>query len=71
MVIQSITSNILAGFVVYVYDTQQVGDNTQLVDLITHGQSQFKTATTDGISIKCISSTSFRHSKLTFSRFEP
>lgn len=39
---------------VYVYDTQQVTDNTQLVDLITHGQSQFKTATTDGISIKCM-----------------
>jgi predicted transcriptional regulator len=45
----------LAGFVVYVYDTQQVGDNTQLADLITHGQSQFKTATTDGISIKYLS----------------
>jgi CBS-domain-containing membrane protein len=45
----------LAGFVVYVYDTQQVGDNTELVDLITHGQSQFKTATTDGISIKYLS----------------
>jgi CBS domain-containing protein len=45
----------LASFVVYVYDTQQVGDNTQLADLITHGQSQFKTATTDGISIKYLS----------------
>jgi hypothetical protein len=44
----------LAGFVVFVYDTQQVTDNTQLADLILHGQQQFKTVGTDGVSIKCI-----------------
>jgi len=45
----------LAGFVVFVYDEQKVGDNTELAELIKHGQSQYKTATTDGISIKYLS----------------
>lgn len=45
----------LVGFVVFVYDTQQVHDNTQLEELIKHGQQHYKTATTDGISIKYLS----------------
>jgi len=45
----------LAGFVVFVYDTQQVHDNTALADLIKEGEQQFKTVGTDGISIKYLS----------------
>jgi len=45
----------LAGFIVFVYDTQQVHDNSELRDLIMHGQQQFKTVGTDGISVKYLS----------------
>jgi len=45
----------LNSFVVFVHDEQKVHNNTQLADLITHGESQFKTATTDGVSVKYLS----------------
>jgi hypothetical protein len=31
-----------------------VHDNTELADVIVHGQQQFKTLGTDGITIKCM-----------------
>lgn len=43
----------LAGFVVFVHDEQNFDNNTQLSDLIKHGSSQFKTATPEGLSVKC------------------
>jgi len=45
----------MVGFVVFVHDEQHYSNNTQLAELIKHGQSQFKTATTDGISIRYLS----------------
>jgi CBS-domain-containing membrane protein len=45
----------LVSWVVFVYDEQKVKDNTRLVDLIQHGQGQFKMSGTDGVTVSCTS----------------
>jgi len=45
----------LISFVVFVNDSQKITSNTQLEDLIKHGQAQFKTATTDGVTLRYLS----------------
>jgi len=42
----------LVSFVVFVSDEQKVTNNSQLDDIIKHGQQQFRTPTTDGVSVK-------------------
>lgn len=43
----------LVSWVVFVYDEQKVQDNTRLIDLIQHGQGQFKMSGTDGVTVSC------------------
>jgi len=45
----------LVAFVVFVYDNQKVQDNSRLEDLILHGEGQFHTLTTDGVTVSYLS----------------
>jgi len=45
----------LVSWVVFVFDEQKVQDNTRLVDLIQHGQGQFKMNGTDGVTVSYLS----------------
>jgi len=45
----------LVSFVVFVYDEQQVQDNSRLEDLIKNGIGQLKVKTTDGVTVSYLS----------------